>query len=71
MNASLKRSRSSLRTPPSCTWIIDAWLNAASSALANLRQHIAAEDWWFSIWQPPLVAGIDRVVTADWLLQPC
>ncbi|MCF9016343.1 lysine decarboxylase, partial [Pseudomonas carnis] len=37
-------------------------------ALANLRQHIAAEDWWFSIWQPPSVAGIDRVATADWLL---
>ena len=39
-------------------------------ALANLRQHIAAEDWWFSIWQPPLVTGIDRVATADWLLLP-
>lgn len=39
-------------------------------ALANLRQHIAADDWWFSIWQPPSVAGIDRVATADWLLQP-
>jgi arginine decarboxylase len=37
-------------------------------ALANLRQHIAADDWWFSIWQPP-VEGIDRVA-ADWLLQP-
>ena len=30
-------------------------------ALANLRQHIAADDWWFSIWQPPSVEGIDRV----------
>lgn len=39
-------------------------------ALANLRQHIAADDWWFSIWQPPSVAGIDRVATADWLLHP-
>ncbi len=39
-------------------------------ALANLRQHIAADDWWFSIWQPPSVEGIDRVVTQDWLLQP-
>jgi arginine decarboxylase len=39
-------------------------------ALANLRQHIAADDWWFSIWQPPSVEGIDRVATADWLLQP-
>lgn len=39
-------------------------------ALANLRQHIAAEDWWFSIWQAPRVEGIDRVETADWLLEP-
>jgi arginine decarboxylase len=39
-------------------------------ALANLRQHIAADDWWFSIWQPPGVEGIDRVQTEDWLLQP-
>ena len=39
-------------------------------ALANLRQHIAAEDWWFSIWQPPQVAGIDQVNTVDWLLEP-
>ena len=39
-------------------------------ALANLRQHIAADDWWFSIWQPPSVEGIERVVTEDWLLQP-
>lgn len=36
-------------------------------ALDNLRQHINAEDWWFSIWQPPQVTGI---ATADWLLQP-
>ncbi|MNP41083.1 hypothetical protein D3C76_1347640 [compost metagenome] len=31
MKASLKRSRSSCRAPPSCTWIIEAWLKAASS----------------------------------------
>lgn len=36
-------------------------------ALDNLRQHINAADWWFSIWQPPQVTGI---ATADWLLQP-
>ncbi len=36
-------------------------------ALDNLRQHINADDWWFSIWQPPQVTGI---ATADWLLQP-
>ncbi|MBV6289343.1 Orn/Lys/Arg decarboxylase N-terminal domain-containing protein [Pseudomonas aegrilactucae] len=39
-------------------------------ALANLRGHIAADDWWFSIWQPPEVGGICRVATEDWLLQP-
>ncbi|NER65943.1 lysine decarboxylase [Pseudomonas sp. MAFF212427] len=39
-------------------------------ALANLREHIAADDWWFSIWQPPQVGGISRVATDDWLLQP-
>ncbi|MCY1289749.1 hypothetical protein D9M70_388530 [compost metagenome] len=31
MKASLKRCRSSWRAPPSCTWIIEAWLKAASS----------------------------------------
>ncbi|MNJ30550.1 hypothetical protein D3C77_251500 [compost metagenome] len=31
MNASLKRSRSSCRAPPSCTWIIEAWLKAANN----------------------------------------
>ncbi|MNP82371.1 hypothetical protein D3C76_1809880 [compost metagenome] len=30
MKASLKRARSKGRAPPSCTWIIDAWLKAAS-----------------------------------------
>lgn len=39
-------------------------------ALANLREHLAADDWWFSIWQPPQVGGIHRVATEDWLLQP-
>ncbi|OTH94618.1 lysine decarboxylase, partial [Pseudomonas aeruginosa] len=39
-------------------------------ALGNLRQTMPAQDWWFSIWQPPSVAGIDRVSTADWLLHP-
>ncbi|PPS62717.1 Orn/Lys/Arg decarboxylase N-terminal domain-containing protein [Pseudomonas sp. BRM28] len=38
-------------------------------ALANLREHLA-DDWWFSIWQPPQVGGIHRVATEDWLLQP-
>lgn len=39
-------------------------------ALANLREHLADDDWWFSIWQPPQVGGVHRVATEDWLLQP-
>ncbi|MFK8331928.1 Orn/Lys/Arg decarboxylase N-terminal domain-containing protein [Pseudomonas sp. BJa5] len=39
-------------------------------AMANLRRHIAADDWWFSIWQPPGVEGAQQVSTGDWLLQP-
>ncbi len=39
-------------------------------ALANLRQNLTAEDWWFSIWQPPQAEGADEVTTAQWLLQP-
>lgn len=39
-------------------------------ALANLRQNLSADDWWFSIWQPAKAEGADDVVTADWLLQP-
>lgn len=39
-------------------------------ALANLREHIAADDWWFSIWQPPAAEGSQRLDAADWLLQP-
>ncbi|CAN7564282.1 lysine decarboxylase [Pseudomonas sp. LjRoot71] len=39
-------------------------------ALANLRQNLSADDWWFSIWQPPQAEGTDDVATPDWLLQP-
>ena len=38
-------------------------------ALANLRQNLSIDDWWFSIWQPPQAGG-DNVSTVDWLLQP-
>ncbi|GAD61483.1 Orn/Lys/Arg family decarboxylase [Aquipseudomonas alcaligenes] len=38
-------------------------------ALANLRQNLAADDWWFSIWQPEQAGG-EGVHTGDWLLQP-
>jgi arginine decarboxylase len=38
-------------------------------ALANLREHLAADDWWFSIWQPP-TAQAGELQAADWLLQP-
>ena len=39
-------------------------------ALANLRQNLNSDDWWFSIWQPAKAEGADDVVTEDWLLQP-
>ena len=39
-------------------------------ALNNLRQHLAAEDWWFSIWQPPFAEDPEALVTGDWLLEP-
>jgi arginine decarboxylase len=39
-------------------------------ALANLREHIAANDWWFSIWQPERAEGIQHITAQDWLLQP-
>ncbi|MBD9484430.1 lysine decarboxylase [Pseudomonas sp. PDM14] len=40
-------------------------------ALANLRKNLAADDWWFSIWQPPQPEGSDAPqTTGDWLLQP-
>ncbi|MBB1520905.1 Orn/Lys/Arg family decarboxylase [Aquipseudomonas guryensis] len=38
-------------------------------ALANLRQNLKADDWWFSIWQPDQAGG-EGVHTGDWLLQP-
>ncbi|QXI36853.1 Orn/Lys/Arg decarboxylase N-terminal domain-containing protein [Pseudomonas xantholysinigenes] len=38
-------------------------------ALANLREHIAADDWWFSIWQPPVVEGSQGLQASDWLLR--
>ena len=38
-------------------------------ALANLRQNLEQDDWWFSIWQPDQAGG-EGVQTADWLLQP-
>lgn len=39
-------------------------------ALNNLRQHLAAEDWWFSIWQPPFAEDPETLTTGDWLLEP-
>ena len=38
-------------------------------ALANLRQNLEPDDWWFSIWQPEQAGG-EGVHTGDWLLQP-
>lgn len=39
-------------------------------ALANVRRNLAANDWWFSIWQPSLGEGSEGVATEDWLLEP-
>ncbi|TRX73495.1 Orn/Lys/Arg family decarboxylase [Pseudomonas mangiferae] len=39
-------------------------------ALANLGQNLSAEDWWFTIWQPPRAEGVEDVATSDWLLRP-
>lgn len=39
-------------------------------ALANVRQHLTADDWWFSIWQPSAADGAEELTTADWLLEP-
>ncbi|MCO7520323.1 MULTISPECIES: Orn/Lys/Arg decarboxylase N-terminal domain-containing protein [unclassified Pseudomonas] len=39
-------------------------------ALANLREHIAADDWWFSIWQPPTAEDGQALAPAQWLLRP-
>lgn len=39
-------------------------------ALANLRQNLPANDWWFSIWQPPGAEGVEQVASSDWQLQP-
>ncbi|MGX5219714.1 Orn/Lys/Arg family decarboxylase [Pseudomonas segetis] len=39
-------------------------------ALANLGQNLSADDWWFTIWQPPQASGTDEVATAGWVLQP-
>ena len=39
-------------------------------ALANLRQNLRDDDWWFSIWQPPQAEGADQVSSEHWLLQP-
>lgn len=39
-------------------------------ALANVRQHMAPDDWWFSIWQPAAADGAEDLATNDWLLEP-
>ncbi|WP_430310704.1 Orn/Lys/Arg decarboxylase N-terminal domain-containing protein, partial [Pseudomonas sp. PONIH3] len=39
-------------------------------ALANLREHLAVDDWWFSIWQPPATHVDEGQAAVDWLLQP-
>jgi arginine decarboxylase len=39
-------------------------------ALANVRQHLSPDDWWFSIWQPAAADGAEALATEDWLLEP-
>ncbi|WP_312570642.1 arginine/lysine/ornithine decarboxylase [Stutzerimonas balearica] len=39
-------------------------------ALANLGQHIAPGDWWFTIWQSPRADGTEQLHSRDWLLEP-
>ena len=36
-------------------------------ALANVRQNLDRNDWWFGVWQPEQVEGTDQVGTHDWL----
>jgi len=38
-------------------------------ALEGLRQNLPEGDWWFDIWQPPVVKQTEQVQTGDWLLQ--
>lgn len=37
-------------------------------ALANLRQSLAEDDWWFDIWQPSRCEGVERSDPRDWVL---
>ncbi len=39
-------------------------------AMANLRHNLAAEDWWFGIWQPQGGESARQAQPADWLLAP-
>ncbi|HEQ0063163.1 TPA: lysine-specific pyridoxal 5'-phosphate-dependent carboxylase LdcA [Pseudomonas aeruginosa] len=39
-------------------------------ALANVRQNLDRNDWWFGVWQPEQVEGTDQVGTHDWVLEP-
>src|SRR5690554_449309 len=39
-------------------------------ALSNVRASLAADDWWFQIWQAPEVDSLDALRVEDWVLQP-
>ena len=39
-------------------------------ALNNVRQNLAADDWWFRIWQAPEADSLDELRVEDWVLQP-
>ncbi len=39
-------------------------------ALNNVRKNLAAQDWWFQIWQAPEADTVDTLQVEDWVLQP-
>lgn len=39
-------------------------------ALHNVRANLAADDWWFQIWQAPEADSLDALRVEDWVLRP-
>lgn len=69
--ASLDVASAMMEGPAGSSLIQETFDEALSfrRALANLRQNLEQDDWWFSIWQPEQAGG-EGVQTGDWLLQP-
>src|SRR5690606_3976498 len=72
MLASLDVASAMMEGPAGRSLIQETFDEALSfrRALNNLRQHLAADDWWFSIWQPTFAEDPEALVTRDWLLEP-